>query len=555
MLTLRTFGGLSVAGSGTSGGVAPQRRQLALLALLAGARGVSRDKLLAYLWPESDAERSRHALNQALYALRRDLGADAVLTAGAELRLNPAAITADVAELEAALECGDGARAAALYAGPFLDGFFLEDAPEFERWVDAERARLAHRASAAMESLATAAAARGDHHAAAGWWRRLADADPLNSRLALLLIRSLAASGDRAGALRHATSHAALLREELDVPPDPQITAIARRLRSADDEVPHARPLQPAARSALPPMLGAAAAESSRRYLDHLRHALADRYEVGERLERGGASTAFRAKALSDGSAVTLRVVHPTLAALLDVRRFVADLRRLAPVAHPAIARLVDVGEADSVVYYASAPVDGGALRARLAADRQLPLGEALRIAREVAGGLAASHAAGVLHLDLKPRHVLLASRSATVSELGVAPAIAAAAGEALTHSGVTLGTPAYMSPEQAAGEKQLDARSDIYSLGCILYHMLAGEPPFAGPTAQAVLTRRLTEPVPPLRASRGSVSPALERVLSRMVARVPADRFPTAAEAEAALEDVLNAEPTRDAAQQAVSR
>ena len=159
--------------------------------------------------------------------------------------------------------------------------------------------------------------------------------------------------------------------------------------------------------------------------------------------------------------------------------------------------------------------------------------------------------ATAVLHLDLKPRHIILTSGGPMVAELGVASAIAAATDEALTQSGVTFGTPAYMSPEQALGERPLDGRSDIYSLGCIIYHMLAGEAPCAGPTAQAVLIRRLTEQVRPLRASRDEVSPALERVLSRMLARLPADRVRTAREAEIALQVLLDgstAESTRGA-------
>src|SRR5437899_10982450 len=183
-LRLRTLGGLAVEGDPRPVlGAATQRRPLALLALLASARerGVSRDKLLGYLWPESGADKARHLLNQALYALRRHLAADDLFLGSSELRLNPAALSADTGEFEEALDRGDPERAATLYAGPFLDGFFLSDAPEFEHWVDAERTRLAARAERALETLAGAATARGDHRASTEWWRRLPGLEPLTS--------------------------------------------------------------------------------------------------------------------------------------------------------------------------------------------------------------------------------------------------------------------------------------------------------------------------------------------------------------------------------------
>jgi DNA-binding SARP family transcriptional activator len=554
MLELRTFGGLSVAGHVTPPtGATTSRRQLALLVLLAasGERGLSRDKALAYLWPEGESERARHALNQTLYALRRTLGEDAVTSGGAELRLNPNVMIADVADFEAALRRGDRARAAALYTGPFLDGFFLDDAPEFERWTESERSRLAQRLSGAMQSLATEASARGDHQAAAEWWRRLAAAEPLNSRVALSLMTALVESGDRGGALRHARAHTSLLREELDVAPDPAIAALARQLReepmSGQSRGATVAPIS--TRPARPSLLRDGAAQSHQRYLAHLRKALAERYELGDQLERGGIATAFAARDLMRGRAVTLKIVHPSLAALLDAGRFTSGMRKVSDVVHANVAQLIDVGDIDGVVYYTMARVEGDTLRARLARERQLPLADALRIAHDIAGALVAAHAAGVLHLDLKPRHVVLADGGVVVLELGVAPAVAAAAGDAVTQSGVTLGTPGYMSPEQASGERHLDGRSDVYSLGCILYHMLAGEPPFAGPTAQAVLIRRLTESVPALRASRDSVPPAVERALATMLARVPADRYATAGDVRLALGELAEVAPRRDAA------
>ncbi|MFL5494964.1 MAG: BTAD domain-containing putative transcriptional regulator [Gemmatimonadales bacterium] len=224
MLRLRTLGGLSLSrGTENLTGAVTQRRRLAILALLAVARdtGLSRDKLQAYLWPESDAERARHVLNQLLYAQRRQVGHDTLFVGRKTLRLNPELITADVGEFEDALDRGALEEGAALYAGPFLDGFFLKDAPEFERWVDAQRDRLTRRALGALTTLAGRAEAAGDEPQALTWRRRAAELDPLDSTIALALVRALARVGDRSGALRYARQHAEDLKLQLGVSPDP----------------------------------------------------------------------------------------------------------------------------------------------------------------------------------------------------------------------------------------------------------------------------------------------------------------------------------------------
>ncbi len=253
-LRLRTFGTVSIeADGGLLSGRCTQRRRLALLALLAAARdrGVSRDKLLAYLWPERDTEHGRHALSQALYAIRQELG-DTAVTAGLDdLRLDPAVVASDIAEFELALAAGRHEDAVGLYTGPFLDGFFVPDAPEFERWAESERQRLAAAHAAALESLARAATARGDHAGAVVRWRRRAADDPLDPRIALHLMRAMADDGDRAAAIRHARVHAALLRQEFEVGPNVAVQTFADELRAADlasvdaRVVPPRPPLEP----------------------------------------------------------------------------------------------------------------------------------------------------------------------------------------------------------------------------------------------------------------------------------------------------------------------
>ena len=228
------FGGLSIQRDGApASGAATQRRRLALLALLAaaGERGLSREKLLGYLWPDSDGERGRGALAQALYALRRDLGAEDLFIGTAELRLNPARLPSDFAQFCAAIEARRDDEAVALYGGPLLDGFYLNDAPEFERWVETERARVALQFAEALERVAVRASAAGDVRAAVSAWRRLAIHDPLNARVVAGLMRALAAAGDRGAALQQARTYEAMLREELDLAPDPGIVALAEELR------------------------------------------------------------------------------------------------------------------------------------------------------------------------------------------------------------------------------------------------------------------------------------------------------------------------------------
>ncbi|HEV2129980.1 MAG TPA: BTAD domain-containing putative transcriptional regulator [Longimicrobiaceae bacterium] len=233
--SLKLFGGASLTGqSGAVGSPATQRHRLALLALLATShpRALPRERLMVRLWPERDNEHTRKLLNQAVHALRKTLGEEAILSAGEELRFNPRVVQCDVIAFEEALATGDAERAVELYAGPFLDGFFLSQAPEFERWAEGERERFRRACCKALEGLAEGATARDDSSSAVEWWRRLAAEEPYNARLTLRLMKALEAGGDRAGALQQARVHTLLLQEEFEAVPDPQVTALADRLRT-----------------------------------------------------------------------------------------------------------------------------------------------------------------------------------------------------------------------------------------------------------------------------------------------------------------------------------
>jgi DNA-binding SARP family transcriptional activator/TolB-like protein len=239
MLELRTFGGLAIKENGVPlSGAAVQRKTLALLALLAaaGRKGLSRDKLVVYLWPERDTDHARHLLKQACYALRHDLQEPALLLGATALRLNPAVISSDVQVFEEALDGADLATAVRVYTGPFLDGFYVDGADDFERWVEAERTRLLQRVCGALESIAAEATARGDARHAVQHWRRFTQLDPLSSHAALGLMNTLATLGERAEAIQHGLAHAALVRQELDAAPPSAVLELIERLRDQSGE-------------------------------------------------------------------------------------------------------------------------------------------------------------------------------------------------------------------------------------------------------------------------------------------------------------------------------
>jgi serine/threonine protein kinase len=258
--------------------------------------------------------------------------------------------------------------------------------------------------------------------------------------------------------------------------------------------------------------------------------ALADRYRVERELGRGGMATVYLAHDLRHDRPVALKVLRPELAASLGPERFLREIKTAARLHHPHILPVHDSGEAAGRLWYTMPFVEGESLRQRLAREGQLPLDRALRIASEVLSALGYAHSHGVIHRDIKPENILLEGDEAVVADFGVARAVNAASDERLTETGLALGTPAYMSPEQAAASKELDGRSDLYALGCVLYEMLAGQPPFVGSTAQQLLARHAIDPVPPIRTVRRTVPESVEQSVMRALAKVPADRFPTAA-------------------------
>ncbi|HEX5575467.1 MAG TPA: protein kinase [Gemmatimonadales bacterium] len=267
-----------------------------------------------------------------------------------------------------------------------------------------------------------------------------------------------------------------------------------------------------------------------------LADALRDRYRLERELGRGGMATVYLAHDLKHDRPVALKVLHPKLAATVGPDRFLREIRIAARLQHPHILPLHDSGEGAGQLWYTMPYVDGESLRDRLRRERQLPLDVALGIARQIAGALDYAHQHGVIHRDMKPENVLLSGDQVLVADFGIAKALDAAGEQTLTETGLSLGTPAYMSPEQATASP-VDRRSDIYSLGCIVYEMLTGDPPFAGASPRAIMARHAVDPVPAIRTARPGVPSHLEQAINRSLAKVPADRFPTASEFGAALE------------------
>ena len=269
-----------------------------------------------------------------------------------------------------------------------------------------------------------------------------------------------------------------------------------------------------------------------------LQSALESRYTLSREIGAGGMATVYLAHDIRHDRDVAIKVLHPDLGAALGSERFLTEIRTTARLQHPHILPLLDSGDAAGLLYYVMPLVSGETLRARLERERQLPVLDAVRIAREVADALSYAHGHSVVHRDIKPENILLQDGHALVADFGIALAVESAGGARMTQTGLSLGTPQYMSPEQAMGERTIDARSDIYALGAVTYEMLVGEPPFTGPTVQAVVSRLITEEPRGITAQRKAVSAGVEAAVMHALEKLPADRFSTAAQFADALDD-----------------
>jgi serine/threonine-protein kinase len=266
---------------------------------------------------------------------------------------------------------------------------------------------------------------------------------------------------------------------------------------------------------------------------ERLQAGLGGRYAIERELGQGGMAVVFLAHDSRHERKVAVKVLRPEVSAEIGADRFLREIKMAAGLTHPHILPVYDSGEAEGLLFYVMPSMEGRSLRERLDRERQLPLEESLRITREVASALDYAHRHGVVHRDIKPENILLHEGNAMVADFGIGKALSSRA--SITQTGIVVGTPAYMSPEQASGGTELDGRSDLYSLGCVLYEMLSGEPPFTGPTAQAIIAKRFVAEIPKVRTAR-DVPEAVDRAVTRALSRTPVDRFPTAAEFAEAL-------------------
>lgn len=262
--------------------------------------------------------------------------------------------------------------------------------------------------------------------------------------------------------------------------------------------------------------------------MERLQCALQDRYELKRVLGHGGMATVYLAEEPRHSRHLALKVLRRELAATIGADRFLREIRTIASLTHPHILPLFDSGEADGLLFYVMPYVEGETLRQRLKRERQLPINDAIQIAEEVGDALSFAHGRGIVHRDIKPENILLEAGHAVIADFGIAKAITLAAGEELTNMGFAVGTPHYMSPEQAAADPSVDGRSDLYSLGCVLFEMLSGNPPFAASAPQALFAQKLLETAPLLKATRSGIPEHVERAVARALRRVPSERYPT---------------------------
>ena len=547
MIDFRVLGPLELKGPDGEEilSVLSQPKRVALLAYLALATDQGfrrRDTIIGLFWPDLDQERARGALRKSLYFLRRSLGEEALKGRGdEEVSLDWDQVSCDAVDFQDALEKGDLERALELYRGELLEGLFLSGSPEFERWLDAERERLREIAASAAWELAHIYLSSGRVTDGERLGQRALGLVPTDENEVQRFIQALNDVGDRAAAVRFYEKFAKELEDLLDLRPAAETRALVKGIRdtrgtpaplagstpSTGRSEAELAPKPPPGHSPEPPPEPPPDPALRSQLFDRVKEALSSKYGVEEEIGRGGMATVFLAHDPKHRRKVALKVLDPELAQALGADRFLQEIEIAANLTHPHILPLFDSGEADGLLYYVMPYVEGESLRSRLEREKQLPVAAAVTIAREVASALAFAHEKGVIHRDVKPANILLEAGHAVLADFGIAHAVSLAGESRHTRSGTSLGTPAYMSPEQSTGEADLDGRSDQYGLGCVLYEMLAGDQPFRGPTGESVARQHLTREPPAITELRPSVPDGVAYALQRAMEKAPADRFP----------------------------
>lgn len=461
--------------------VLAQPKRLALLAYLACASPVGfhrRDRLLSLFWPELDDDHARGALNAAVRFLRREMGNAAIASRGSdEIGIDRSVCWTDVSAFRQAADAARYDEALSLYRGDLLDGFFADAAPAYDEWLERTRAQLRAEAARAARALAEQREREENFTTAVSCARRAVDLSDADERVVRQLLELLERLGDRAGAVLAYEAFERRLASEFQTEPAPETRALIARIRAVTSvaDAPTG-----GARSASMP----ASAQSLRNW------------RIERELGRGGMATVYLARDIAHDRYVALKVMRPELVVSAGVERFLREIQITAQLAHPHILPLIDSGARDGVPYLVTPYVAGESLRARLARERALPPHDAVRIATEIAEALDYAHRSDIVHRDIKPENILLADGHAVVADFGIARALVASGASPIPtgEDGAIVGSRRYMSPEQAAGDANVDARADVYSLGCVLFEMLSGEPPEDGSRALAARLKRVPE-------------------------------------------------------------
>ena len=567
MIRLRVLGSLDLRDSRGQAvhAVLAQPKRLALLTYIAIARPEGphrRDALRAMFWPELNDARARDSLNQSVRFLRRALGDDVLKSHGAEaLAVSREHLWCDASAMRKALAAGRPREALQLYRGDLLAAVFVSEAAAFEEWLESERGVLREEAVRAARLAAESYECSHSITAAISAARRAVELAALDERSLRRLIELLDRLGDRSGALVAYERFERRLAAELESEPSAETKALIDRVRVAPATTQPNAGLPKGASAAAQnagahPSTGPAVPAAKERgvpgHADREASQLPDvpGYVVERELARGGMATVYLARDLKHERRVAIKVLRPEMAATLGTPRFLREIHLTAQLAHPNILPLLDSRVADGLLYFVMPYAQGRSLRDHLDRERTLPVGQAVRIACEVADALDYAHRCGIVHRDIKPENILIEDGHAIVGDFGIARAVASSGGEGASDTDLTLGSPPYLSPEQVVRGRDVDGRSDIYSLGCVLYEMLAGRPPFEGATSTAVLARHVAEPHAPISRVIGGVPRHVEQAVDKALAKKPSDRFETAA----AFRDALQLETPVESSHRALS-
>ena len=542
MIRFRTLGSVDLRANdgGELSAVLAQPKRVALLAFLALARPGGfhrRDRLLSLFWPELDDTHARDSLNQAIRFLRQALGPGVLVSRGGdEIALDRERLSCDAAEFRSAIDDGRLADALDLYRGDLLDGFFASESRGFEEWLESERAEYRARAANAARMLAEREEAAGNMTRALRWGRQEATLANNDERAIRRWLAMLVRAGDRAGALQAYEEFARRLATEYETEPSAETRALLDVIRR--DPSPQAPRVVSPVKQSVPPLFDSSSAAPNAGRLAVGDRLAGGRYVIEGELGAGGMAAVYLAHDVRHDRHVAVKVLRPEIAWTVGPEGFLREIRIAAQLQHPHIVPVFDSGTEAGNLYYVMPHVAGETLRARLAREGTLPYDDAIRIAHEVADALAYAHKHGIVHRDIKPENVLLTGGPdardfhAMVTDFGIACAIAkSGAEERLVETGVVIGSPAYMSPERVSGDTSADERSDVYSLGCVLYEMLAGKPPVVGATRFAVLAKHSEGRVPNLLEVRPDVTPHAQAVVERALATSPANRYADAAD------------------------